>query len=49
MLYIIIGIIVLLIIYTLITYNNLVKINNIVKEAFSNNGYLSKKKMGFNS
>lgn len=35
MLYIIIGIIVLLVIYTLITYNNLVKINNIVKEAFS--------------
>ena len=34
-LYIIIGIIVLLIIYFLVTYNSLVKSNNIVKEAFS--------------
>ena len=34
-LYIIIGIVVLLAIYLLITYNSLVKTNNIVKEAFS--------------
>ena len=35
MLYIIIGIIVLLLIYILVTYNKLVESNNIVKEAFS--------------
>ena len=34
-LYIIIGVIVLLFIYVLITYNGFVKTNNIVKEAFS--------------
>ena len=34
-LYIIIGIIVILLVYLFITYNNLVKTNNIVKEAFS--------------
>ena len=34
-LYIIIGIIILLIMYFLVTYNSLVKTNNIVKEAFS--------------
>ena len=34
-LYIIIGIVVLLAIYLLVTYNSLVKTNNIVKEAFS--------------
>lgn len=34
-LYIIIGIIVLLAIYLLVTYNSLIKSNNIVKEAFS--------------
>lgn len=34
-LYIIIGIIVLLLIYILVTYNKLVETNNIVKEAFS--------------
>lgn len=34
-LYIIIGIIVLLVIYIFVTYNSLVKSNNIVKEAFS--------------
>lgn len=34
-LYIIIGIIVLLVIYLLVTYNSLIKSNNIVKEAFS--------------
>ena len=33
--YIIIGVIVLLVIYILVIYNKLVKINNIVKEAFS--------------
>ncbi len=33
--YIIIGIIVLLVIYILVTYNGFVKTNNIVKEAFS--------------
>lgn len=33
--YIILGIIVLLVIYILVMYNKLVKINNIVKEAFS--------------
>lgn len=35
MLYIIIAIITLLVIYILISYNGLVKANNIVKEAFS--------------
>ena len=35
MLYIIIGIVVLLLLYILITYNKLVECNNIVKEAFS--------------
>lgn len=35
MLYIIIGIIVLLLIYILVTYNKLVESNNIVREAFS--------------
>ena len=34
-LYIIIGIIVLIVIYTFVTYNSLVKKDNIVKEAFS--------------
>ena len=34
-LYIIIGIIVVLFVYTMVTYNGLVKTNNIVKEAFS--------------
>lgn len=34
-LYIIIGIVVLLTIYSLVTYNGLIKSNNIVKEAFS--------------
>ena len=34
-LYVVIGIIVLLAIYLLVTYNSLVKSNNIVKEAFS--------------
>ena len=34
-LYIIIGIVVLVVIYLLVTYNGLVKLNNIVKEAFS--------------
>lgn len=33
--YIIIGIIVLLLIYVFVTYNNLIKLNNFVKEAFS--------------
>ena len=33
--YIILGIILLLAIYILVMYNKLVKINNIVKEAFS--------------
>lgn len=35
MIYIIVGIIILLIIYTLITYNTFIKIDNKVKEAFS--------------
>ena len=35
MTYIIIGIILLVIIYIFVTYNNLVQANNIVKEAFS--------------
>lgn len=35
MLYIVIGIIILLLIYTFIVYNSLVKTNNIVREAFS--------------
>ena len=34
-LYIIIGVIVVLFVYTMVTYNGLVKTNNIVKEAFS--------------
>lgn len=34
-LYILIGIIFLLLVYFLVTYNSLVKSNNIVKEAFS--------------
>lgn len=34
-LYVVIGIIIILIAYFLITYNGLVKINNIVREAFS--------------
>ena len=34
-LYIIIGIIVLLLLYVLVTYNGLIKSNNLVKEAFS--------------
>ncbi|MBQ9658197.1 MAG: LemA family protein [Clostridia bacterium] len=33
--YIIIGIVLLIVIYTLVTYNSLVKSNNIVEEAFS--------------
>ena len=35
MIYIIISIVLLLLIYILITYNSLIKLNNIVKEAFS--------------
>lgn len=35
MLYIFIAIIILLVVYVLVTYNNLIKLNNIVKEAFS--------------
>lgn len=35
MLYILIAIIIALFVYILITYNNLIKLNNIVKEAFS--------------
>ena len=34
-LYVIIGIAIILVIYTLLTYNSLIKSNNFVKEAFS--------------
>lgn len=34
-LYIIIGLIIILLVYVLVTYNELIKTNNLVKEAFS--------------
>lgn len=35
MIYIVVGIVVILLIYVLVTYNSLIKLNNFVKEAFS--------------
>ena len=42
-------ILVICVIYYLVTYNNLVRLNNKVKESFATMDVYLKKKMGFNS